>query len=89
MSILIKIRRAYIKMFKRILCVITVALWCVACQSALQTGRSQFIVVSEAQEQQMGEEAYLETLKKSRVSTRSDRQAQFASRRPTHRRGGG
>jgi len=65
------------KMFKRILCVITVALWCVACQSALQTGRSQFIVVSEAQEQQMGEEAYLETLKKSRVSTRSDWQAQL------------
>ena len=65
------------KMFKRILCVITVALWCVACQSALQTGRSQFIVVSEAQEQQMGEEAYLETLKKSRISTRSDWQAQL------------
>jgi len=65
------------KMFNRVLCVIAVTLWCGACQSALQTGRSQFIVVSEAQERQMGEAAYLETLKKSRVSTRSDWQAQL------------
>lgn len=49
----------------------------IACQTVQQTGRSQFIVVSESQEQQLGDEAYQETLKKSRLSTRSDWQAQL------------
>ncbi|MGE5217577.1 MAG: M48 family metallopeptidase [Chloroflexota bacterium] len=48
-----------------------------ACQTVQQTGRSQFIVVSESQEQQLGDEAYQETLKKSRLSTRSEWQAQL------------
>jgi predicted Zn-dependent protease len=48
-----------------------------ACQTVQETGRSQFIVVSESQELQLGEEAYQDTLKKSRLSTRSDWQAQL------------
>lgn len=49
----------------------------IACQTVQQTGRSQFIVVSESQEIQLGEDAYKETLNKSRLSTRSDWQAQL------------
>lgn len=49
----------------------------VACQTVSQTGRSQFIVVSESQERQLGDEAYQETLKKTRLSTRNDWQAQL------------
>jgi metalloendopeptidase OMA1, mitochondrial len=64
-------------MLNRILCASAVAILCGACQSVLQTGRSQFIVVSDAQEQQMGEEAYQDMLKKSRLSSRSDWQAQL------------
>jgi metalloendopeptidase OMA1, mitochondrial len=56
---------------------ILLALMIVACQVVEQTGRSQFIVVSESQELQLGDEAYQETLKKSRPSTRSDWQAQL------------
>ena len=56
---------------------IAVALLFVACQVVQQTGRSQFIVVSDAQERQLGDEAYSEMLKKSRLSTRSDWQAQL------------
>lgn len=48
-----------------------------ACQTVQQTGRSQFIVVSEAQERQLGEDAYKETLGKERLSGRSDWQAQL------------
>ena len=56
---------------------IAIALLFVACQVVQQTGRSQFIVVSDAQERQLGDEAYSEMLKKSRLSTRSDWQAQL------------
>lgn len=48
-----------------------------ACQTVQQTGRSQFIVVSEAQERQLGEDAYKDTLSKQRISGRSDWQAQL------------
>ena len=50
----------------------------VACQTVQQTGRSQFIVVSESQELQLGADAYKETLDKSRRSTRKDWQAQLS-----------
>jgi predicted Zn-dependent protease len=49
----------------------------ISCQTVQQTGRSQFIVVSEAQEVQLGEDAYKETLNKSRLSTRNDWQTQL------------
>jgi metalloendopeptidase OMA1, mitochondrial len=49
----------------------------VACQTVEQTGRSQFIIASESQELQLGDQAYQETLKKNRLSTRSDQQAQL------------
>lgn len=49
----------------------------IGCQSVQQTGRAQFIVVSESQERQLGEQAYQDILKKSRLSTRSDWQAQL------------
>ena len=49
----------------------------VACQTVQQTGRSQFIIVSESQELQLGADAYKETLDKSRLSTRKDWQAQL------------
>jgi predicted Zn-dependent protease len=49
----------------------------IACQTVQQTGRSQFIVVSESQESQLGEGAYKETLKKEQLSARSDWQAQL------------
>lgn len=49
----------------------------VACQTVQQTGRSQFIVVSEGQERQLGEDAYKETLTKQRLSARNDWQAQL------------
>jgi len=41
----------------------------IACQSVPVTGRSQMMMLSEGQEQQMGLEAYQEILKKSKVST--------------------
>jgi Zn-dependent protease with chaperone function len=49
----------------------------VACQTVEMTGRSQFIVVSESQESQLGADAYKETLKKEQLSTRADWQAQL------------
>jgi len=64
-------------MSKTILSAITAALLFAACQTALETGRSQFIVMSEAQEQQIGDQTYKETLKKSRLSNRADWQAQL------------
>lgn len=48
-----------------------------SCQTVQQTGRSQFIFVSESQERQLGEDAYKETLRKDRLSTRGDWQAQL------------
>jgi predicted Zn-dependent protease len=62
---------------KSILGAIAVTLQIVACQTVQQTGRSQFIIVSDAQELQLGQDAYKETLQKSRLSTRSDWQAQL------------
>jgi len=64
-------------MFRVILHAIAAALLCAACQTAVGTGRSQFIFLSEAQEQEMGDQAYKETLKKSRLSARADWQAQL------------
>lgn len=61
----------------KVLSVIAGLLMIVACQTVSQTGRSQFIVVSESQERQLGDEAYQETLKKTRLSTRADWQAQL------------
>jgi len=49
----------------------------VACQTVQQTGRSQFIIVSESQELKLGDDAYKETLSKERLSTRKDWQAQL------------
>jgi metalloendopeptidase OMA1, mitochondrial len=49
----------------------------VACQTVEQTGRSQFIVVSESQESQLGQDAYQEILKKQKISNRADWQAQL------------
>jgi predicted Zn-dependent protease len=40
-----------------------------ACESAPITGRSQVMLLSESQERQMGQEAYGEVLKKSKVSS--------------------
>jgi len=49
----------------------------VACQTVQQTGRTQFIIVPDSQELQLGQDAYKETLDKNRLSTRSDWQAQL------------
>ncbi|MGH9818810.1 MAG: M48 family peptidase, partial [Pyrinomonadaceae bacterium] len=49
----------------------------VSCQTVQQTGRSQFIVVSESQERQLGEEAFEQTVKTTPLSTRSDWQTQL------------
>ena len=48
-----------------------------ACQTVQQTGRTQFIIVSDADELQLGQQAYKETLQKNRLSTRSDWQSQL------------
>jgi predicted Zn-dependent protease len=48
-----------------------------ACQTVQQTGRSQFIVVSESQESQLGTDAYKEILEKQPLSTRQDWQTQL------------
>lgn len=62
----------------KILMIVTFSLFLiVACQTVQQTGRSQFIVVSESQELKLGEDAYKETLSKDRLSTRKDWQAQL------------
>jgi predicted Zn-dependent protease len=62
---------------KSILGAIAITLLIVACQTVQQTGRSQFIIVSDAQELQLGQDAYKDTLQKSRLSPRSDWQAQL------------
>ncbi len=64
-------------MNKLIFGAIAATLLLVACQTVQQTGRSQFIIVSDEQELQLGQDAYKETLQKSRVSSRSDWQAQL------------
>jgi metalloendopeptidase OMA1, mitochondrial len=49
----------------------------VACQTVQQTGRTQFIVVSESQESELGTEAYKDTLEKTPLSKRQDWQTQL------------
>ena len=48
-----------------------------ACQTVEYTGRSQVNLISDAQEKQLGTEAYEEILKKPPVSKNSDWQAQL------------
>jgi predicted Zn-dependent protease len=48
-----------------------------ACQTVQQTGRTQFVVVSESEESQLGTDAYREMLKKHQPSTRQDWQTQL------------
>jgi predicted Zn-dependent protease len=62
---------------KQPLVIFSLTLTLLACQTVQQTGRSQFIVVSESQESQLGADAYKETLKKEQLSTRSEWQAQL------------
>jgi predicted Zn-dependent protease len=71
-----KIRRT-IEMTGKIFSTASIALLLFACQTVQQTGRTQFIIVSDSQELQLGADAYKETLDKNRVSTRSDWQAQI------------
>lgn len=49
----------------------------IACQTVEKTGRRQFVVVSESQEIQLGEDAYREILKKQQLSSRQDWQSQL------------
>lgn len=49
----------------------------VGCQTVQQTGRSQFVFVSESQERELGQDAYKEALKKYPLSARQDWQAQL------------
>jgi hypothetical protein len=44
----------------------------VGCQTVQQTGRSQFVMVSESQERELGQDAYRQTLKKHPLSTRQE-----------------
>jgi predicted Zn-dependent protease len=53
------------------------SLFLLGCQTAQETGRSQFIVVSEAQEKQLGFEAYQDVVKKTPLSGNRDWQAQL------------
>jgi len=48
-----------------------------ACQTIQQTGRSQFIVVSESQESQLGNDAYREVLNKQKLSANREWQARL------------
>src|SRR5687767_12935251 len=57
--------------------VMVLATFLVACQTVQQTGRSQFLMVSESQERTLGQDAYQQTLKKHLLSTRQDWQAQL------------
>jgi predicted Zn-dependent protease len=61
----------------KVLATVSVLFTTVACQTVEQTGRSQFIVVSESQEMQLGDDAYQEILSKDKLSTRKDWQAQL------------
>ena len=56
-------------MTKRILIAVFLTSFFIACQSVHQTGRSQFMVVS--QERQLGDQAYRDILNKSLLSNRS------------------
>jgi len=59
-------------MANKICRVVLLVLLIISCQTVQQTGRSQFIVASESQELQLGDQAYQETLKKNRISIRND-----------------
>jgi predicted Zn-dependent protease len=48
-----------------------------ACQTVSETGRSQFIVVSDSQERELGDDAYRDILQKNKLSTRTDWQTQL------------
>ena len=48
-----------------------------ACQTIQHTGRSQFIVVSESQESQLGNDAYREVLNKQKLSANREWQARL------------
>jgi metalloendopeptidase OMA1, mitochondrial len=48
-----------------------------ACQTIQQTGRSQFIVVSESQEPQLGNDAYRDVLNKQKISANREWQARL------------
>lgn len=61
----------------KVLSIVALVFSLVACQTVEQTGRTQFIVVSESQEMQLGVDAYKEILSKDRLSTRTDLQAQL------------
>ena len=61
----------------RICGIVFLILLMTSCQTVQETGRSQFIIASESQELQLGDQAYQETLKKNRLSTRNDWQAQL------------
>jgi len=61
----------------KVLGVAFLGVFLVACQTVQQTGRTQFIIVPDSQELQLGQDAYKETLDKNRLSTRSDWQAQL------------
>jgi predicted Zn-dependent protease len=61
----------------RTLIALVLLLIAVACHTVQQTGRTQFIIVSDSQELKLGDDAYKETLDKNRLSTRSDWQAQL------------
>jgi len=63
-------------MWKIFTFVLLSAAFIVGCQVVQETGRSQFIIISESQEQKLGFEAYQQTLKKNRLSRRRDWQAQ-------------
>jgi hypothetical protein len=53
------------KMIHKHLVTIGLALLLIGCQTVEQTGRSQFIIASESQELQLGDQAHQETLKKN------------------------
>jgi hypothetical protein len=52
-------------MIHKHLVTIGLALLLIGCQTVEQTGRSQFIIASESQELQLGDQAHQETLKKN------------------------
>jgi predicted Zn-dependent protease len=64
-------------MIGKVLIAAFVVLFINACQTVQQTGRTQFIIVSDSQELQLGADSYKEILDKNRLSTRSDWQSQI------------
>ncbi len=64
-------------MAAKVFCAAFLGLVIAACQTVQQTGRTQFIIVSDSQELKLGDDAYKETLDKNRLSTRKDWQTQL------------